>query len=224
MSLPAAETPSCLPRVCTDKNGSPFELCRLAADDGQRLAEMYLAFQPRNSFQGLPPIKDSVCVQWVRDMLATGVNVIATAAGKRVVGHVALFPVNGQKCELLVVVSPGFQNLGIGTELVRSCVALAEELGFQRIWLPVDAANARARHVYRKCGFEYLSSRLGRELDMECDVRRRQLVTHPASGAVPRFHFPDIAHSLTRAETCALSTPSSAIRRCAPAGDRRNQR
>ena len=55
---------------------------------------------------------------------------------------------------MLVVVCPGFQNLGIGTELVRSCIEVADELGFQRIWLPVDATNVRARHVYRKCGFE----------------------------------------------------------------------
>ncbi len=72
---------------------------------------------------------------------------------------------------MLVVVCPGFQNVGIGTELVRSCVDLAAQLGFEQIWLPVDATNVRARHVYRKCGFEYVSTKQGRELDMTCDVR-----------------------------------------------------
>ena len=61
-----------------------------------------------------------------------------------------------------------YQNLGIGTELVRSCVDLAGELGFERIWWPVDATNVRARHIYRKCGFEYVSNQQGRELDMVC--------------------------------------------------------
>ena len=183
------------------------------ADAGQRLIDMYLAFQPRNSFQGLPPIKDEVCVRWVREMLATGIHVIASLGHGRlaaqtmrarrprsrnaaIIGHAALFPVNDKKCEMLVVVCPGFQNLGIGTELVRSCIDLADELGFERIWLPVDATNVRARHVYRKCGFEYVSNEQGRELDMTCDVRlaaRRRFTTCTAprrASRAPSSAFP----------------------------------
>ena len=77
-----------------------------------------------------------------------------------------------RSARLLVVVSPAFQNGGIGTQLVRSCADVARELGYQRIWLPVDATNVRARHVYRKCGFEYVSNRPSRELDMVLDVTR----------------------------------------------------
>ena len=50
-----------------------------------------------------------------------------------IVGHTALFPVNRQKCEMLVVVCPGFQNVGIGTELVRTCIDLADELGLPEL-------------------------------------------------------------------------------------------
>ena len=115
-----------------------------------------------------------------------------------IVGHAALFPVNDKKCEMLVVVCPGFQNLGIGTELVRSCIDLAAELGFERIWLPVDATNVRARHVYRKCGFEYVSNKQGRELDMTCDVRSaRSTAIHDLHGPAPHvpapcFSFPEL--------------------------------
>ncbi len=199
MSLPPPDAPlCCLPRTFQSKSGVPVELHRLPADAGQRLVDMYLAFQPRNSFQGLPPIKDEVCVNWVREMLRTGLHVVALPPGRHpFIGHVALFPINRQKCEMLVVVCPGFQNLGVGTELVRSCIDLADELGFQRIWLPVDAANVRARHVYRKCGFEYVDDRQGRELDMACEVRRWR--SAPAGEgkiaaphvAVPCFHFAD---------------------------------
>jgi GNAT superfamily N-acetyltransferase len=267
MSRSTAATPrSCLPRSCVGKNGRQVDLHRLPDDAGGRLIEMYLAFQPRNSFQGLPPIKDEVCVRWVREMLATGIHVVATSfdgngetcgkgdrhllceapggpfrqkvpvtfsaggerlpeglrspettsanplapplgldttraipaipAGRPIVGHSALFPVNEKKCELLVVVCPAFQNLGIGTELVRSCIALADELGYGRIWLPVDATNVRARHVYRKCGFEYVSDKPSRELDMICDVRtQRSKPTYDLHGPAPHvpapyFHFP----------------------------------
>jgi RimJ/RimL family protein N-acetyltransferase len=228
----AATSCSCLPRSFAGKNGLSIELLRLPNEDGQRLIDMYLAYQPRNSFQGLPPIKDEVCVRWVREMLSTGIHMIAIRsadvpsaeaeagnwsadvpsarenAGETpvlregeppIVGHAALFPVNDKKCELLVVVCPGFQNLGIGTGLVRSCVELADELGFERIWLPVDATNVRARHVYCKCGFEYVSDKQSRELDMNCDVRsHRTKPIHelhgPAPGVpMPRLRFPCLA-------------------------------
>jgi GNAT superfamily N-acetyltransferase len=193
-------TANCLPRRFFSKNGLPCELLLLPTEAGQRLVDMYLAFQPRNCFQGLPPLKDAVCINWVQDMLHTGINVIATqteserqdprgqvsvSSRDTIVGHTALFPINPRKCEMLVVVCPGFQNVGIGTKLVRCCIDLANELGFEQIWLPVDATNVRARHVYRKCGFEYLPNSQGREMDMACDVREHRtptvIATPPAS-------------------------------------------
>jgi N-acetylglutamate synthase-like GNAT family acetyltransferase len=200
----------------------PIELRRLPHDDGQRLIDMYLAYQPRNSFQGLPPIKDEVCVRWVRDILATGIHLVALrsagvppafrSAGETpalqqqppLIGHAALFPAGGEKCEMLVVVCPGFQNLGIGTELVRSCVDLAAELGFQQIWLPVDATNVRARHIYRKCGFEYVSTKQGRELDMTCDVRSARSPVGVAVALPP----PQTAASSGRRCNCRPNTLS----------------
>jgi hypothetical protein len=282
----------CLPRTFAGKNGLPLAIHRLPDDAGQRLIDMYLAFQPRNSFQGLPPIKDEVCVRWVRDILINGIHLIAIqgdcpnfrghrgeavvdenetvpfgstsrSAGlppaqekagvaprsapshsdapchserseesrlppaidpagvppalqfnpatispalpeqQPIIGHAALFPVNPQKCELLVVVCPGFQNLGIGTELVRSCIDLAAELGFERIWLPVDATNVRARHVYRKCGFEYVSNQQGRELDMTCNVRLAcSHVGVPIVGVAVALPPPEIAASSGRQCNC----------------------
>lgn len=221
MSLSIAQTPHrCLPRKFQGKNGVAVALDRLPNGAGQRLIDMYLAYRPRNSFQGLPPIKDEVCIRWVRDMLANGIHLVAAPiadsesaknrAGETpaigntepaVIGHAALFPVDTQKCEMLVVVCPSFQNIGIGTELVRSCIELAAELGFQRIWLPVDSTNVRARHVYRKTGFEYVSQEQGRELDMICSVRRTPSqpfyeLHGPAAGVPsPRFTFPAVPHA-----------------------------
>ncbi len=169
MPLDTPRTIRSLPRSFTSKRGEPVRLALLDHRDRDRLVAMYLAYQPRASFQGLPPLKDAVCVRWVHDMVRTGVNVVALADGD-VVGHIALFPVNRRKCEMLVVVSPAQQNSGIGTELTRSIVQAARELGYEKMWLPVAASNLRARHVYQKCGFRYVSDKLARELDMEMDL------------------------------------------------------
>jgi len=168
-----------LPRGFRNRRGEAIRLELLAEGMHRRLVEMYLAYQPRNSFQGLPPIRDEVCTQWVEGMIRDGVNIVALCR-REVVGHVAVFPVNERKCEMLVVVAPGFQETGIGTQLVRSAAEAAGELGFQRMWLPVDATNVRARHVYEKCGFAYVSDRLSRELDMRLDLR--QPTPRPAAG------------------------------------------
>jgi RimJ/RimL family protein N-acetyltransferase len=194
----------CFPRTFRSKNGLAVELHHLPAGGGAQLIDRYLAFQPRNSFQGLPPLKDEACVRWVQDMLRTGIHVTASSAASPIIGHAAIFPINQQKCEMLVVVWPGFQDLGIGTALVQSCIDLADELGFGRIWLPVDATNVRGRHVYRKCGFEYASNGQGRELDMACEVRRHRSPSACDAGRpvtyvpAPYFYFPEISHPMAR--------------------------
>ena len=99
-------------------------------------------------------------------------------------GHAALFPINDERCEMLVVVSPPFQNVGIGTQLSRCIVQLAYEAGFERIWLPVEATNVRARHVYAKCGFEYLPADDVRELEMGLDLRRYHDLVHATVAAI----------------------------------------
>jgi GNAT superfamily N-acetyltransferase len=160
-----------LPRKFFNKAGELLRLELLAADAHQRLLAMYLAFRPRNCFQGLPPVRDEVCTKWVQGVIETGINLLAESAPGEVIGHAAIFPINPRKCELLVVVSHLHQNTGIGTELVRGCIAVAAELGFERIWLPVEAKNIPARRVYEKCGFAYVSPP-GPELDMVCELKR----------------------------------------------------
>ena len=73
---------------------------------------------------------------------------------------------------MLVVVSPLLQNTGIGTELVRCSVQVAHEIGFESIELSVETTNVKARHVYKKCGFEYRSRDHAREVDMVLDLKR----------------------------------------------------
>jgi len=161
-----------LPQAFINKKGEPILIAALDEKRCQRLIEMYLAYQPRNSFQGLPPIKDEACVKWVQHMIRNGINLVALSFGEGVVGHAALFPVDDRVCEYLVVVSPPLQNTGIGTELTRCAVQLACEIGFETIRLSVEATNVKARRVYKKCGFEYLTKGHVGELEMVLDLKR----------------------------------------------------
>ena len=47
---------------------------------------MYLDYQPRNTFSGLPPIMDSACVTWVESMIRNGLNLVAISFEDGVIG------------------------------------------------------------------------------------------------------------------------------------------
>jgi GNAT superfamily N-acetyltransferase len=173
MDLTAArESIAGFPQVFFSKTGKKLRMQLLDWNLEGQFVGRYLDYEPRNSFQGLPPLKDEVCAKWAEEMISTGINLVAICPREGIVGHAALFPIDRYRCELLLVVWPQYQNLGIGTALTEGCVQVADELGFKQIWLPVDATNLRARHIYAKCGFEYASQRQSRELDMVCDIAR----------------------------------------------------
>ena len=160
------------PQAFITKKGDAVLIRTLDDKTCQGLVDMYLAYQPRSAFQGLPPITDEACVKWVGYMIQSGINLVALSFGEGVVGHTVLFPIDEKVCELLVVVSPKWQNAGIGTQLTRCSVQMAYEMGFDRLWLPVARTNLRARHVYKKCGFEYLVAGDRHELEMALDLKR----------------------------------------------------
>lgn len=54
----------------------------------------------------------------------------------------------GHMLSRLVIFEP-YQNKGYGTEIVKS---LTEQYGLTNLW--VNADNARAIHVYEKCGYK----------------------------------------------------------------------
>jgi CBS domain-containing protein len=173
------------PYAFVSKRGDPILVTTLSADRAADLLAMYLAYEPRGSFQGLPPTRDDLCRKWVDDMIANGLSLVALSFLRGVVGHVALFPVGAEACEMLVVVSPPHQNAGIGTELVRCSTQVSHELGFEQIHLSVESANGRARHVYKKCGFEYVAGvEMSGDIEMVAHLRRHRDTVNASVSAV----------------------------------------
>jgi RimJ/RimL family protein N-acetyltransferase len=52
-----------------------------------------------------------------------------------------------------IAVKNGFQDLGIGTEMMKSLVKQAEQMNLKVLNLTAFATNKRAIHVYEKAGF-----------------------------------------------------------------------
>lgn len=164
------------PVAFIDKRGDPILIKPLSVKRHGQVIRMYLDYEPRDSFAGLPPIRDEECVKWVEGMIREGINLVAVSFEEGIIGHAALFPMDAERCEMFIVMSPGHQNAGIGTQLTRSIIQLAYELEFDRIWLSVEIKNRIAQHVYAKCGFEYMADGEIDERDMVLHLKRYHLV------------------------------------------------
>jgi len=176
------------PHGFVSKNAEPILITPVDLARQRQLVEMYLAYRPRNSFSGLPPLRDDACVRWVESMLATGINLVALRFEEGVAGHAALFPIDELTCEMFVVVQRPHQRVGIGTELTNCIVQLGRELGFERIALSVEAPNHVARHIYEKCGFQYHDRGLRDELHMTLDLARFRGITGLAVREIMNRH------------------------------------
>jgi len=165
------------PHAFINKRARPILVSPLTEDRHAELLKMHLAYRPRNSFSGLPPLTDRACTDWAQGMIDTGVNLVALSFTRGVVGHAALFSIDRSVCEYMVVVRPRFQKIGIGTELTRCVIQLAGELDFEKIVLHVETRNVVARHVYEKCGFRQDSDPAAGEIDMSFDLALRRSAT-----------------------------------------------
>jgi len=162
------------PHAFINRRGEPVLIKPLDDKRRSQLLEMYLHFEPRPSFSGLPPAGDDACNRWVEGMCAEAVNLVALSFDAGVVGHTALFPIDHEACEMICALARRYRHIGIGTELTRCISQLAHELGFETIKLHVEARNHVARHVYEKCGFQYTTRGMVDELDMSLDLSRRR--------------------------------------------------
>lgn len=161
------------PHAFVDRRNEPILIMPLDEKKHGQLHSMYGDCVPRNTFNCLPPIKDEACKKWVDDMIENAVNLIAVSFERGLVGHTALFPMKKKNMvEMIIVVIPPFQYRGIGTQLTQCSIQLAYEAGYEKMWLSVETNNYVARHIYLKCGFEYINYCLEDELDMTFDLQR----------------------------------------------------
>ncbi|QSG06763.1 GNAT family N-acetyltransferase [Halapricum desulfuricans] len=150
---PAGEFPE-PPRAITDREDREIEVRVAEPDDRDALVEMYLAFDPSDRAQGIPPVKEYAIDNWLDTVLAEDcLNVIAWD-GADAVGHAMLVPDNEDAHELAIFVLHTYQGAGIGTELLKTLLGHAQREGIETVWLTVERWNEPAIELYKKVGFE----------------------------------------------------------------------
>ncbi len=95
-------------------------------------------------------------LEWVRDTLEKKAAVFSMLEKKSgmFIGNIELKDPKDAEGELGIVITAQMQNQGYGTEAVLAMTKFGrEQLGLKRIFLRTKPSNARAIHVYEKCGF-----------------------------------------------------------------------
>ena len=115
------------------------------------------------------PVSEEKEFRWVRKKLEEKAPVYSMLEKKTgdFIGNVELMDAQEGVAELGIAITAKKQNAGLGQEAVRAVVEYAmDQLDLNRVFLKVFPDNARAIHVYEKCGFrEY--DRTGNDVFME---------------------------------------------------------
>ncbi|GAB3683070.1 GNAT family N-acetyltransferase [Salinarchaeum chitinilyticum] len=140
------------PREVEDAEGR--EIVYEVADDAdpEPIVEMYVAFDPADRAQGIPPSQEERIRSWLGTLLEEGRNVLAWH-DDAVVGHAVLMP-DTDGWELAIFVNQPYQGAGIGTELIQTLLGYGAEAGIDHVWLTVERWNRPAIALYKSVGFE----------------------------------------------------------------------
>jgi RimJ/RimL family protein N-acetyltransferase len=165
---PADEFPR-PPATVTDRDGREIPI--RAADpetDLNSLVEMYLAFDPEDRAQGIPPVREPQIRRWLDTLLAEDCLNLVTRHDGDVVGHATLVPDPDDSYELAIFVLGAYQGAGIGTHLLKHLLGYAQSEGVEKVWLTVERWNDPAIALYRKVGFEMCSTE---SFELEMSIR-----------------------------------------------------
>jgi len=154
---PADEFPR-PPRTFTDREGRDVELVSAGEADREGIVEMYLAFDPADRAQGIPPAKESAIERWLDTILGDDCLNVVARHDDAVAGHATLVPDREGDCELAIFVLQPYQGAGIGTQLVETLLGAGQAAGIEHVWLTVERWNDPAIALYRKVGFETSSA------------------------------------------------------------------
>ena len=160
---PAGEFPP-PPREFVDREDRPVTV-RTADDDYEALVEMYVAFDPEDRAQGIPPSREDDIREWLDAVAGTDCPTVVAVVDGGLVGHAMLVPDRNGAYELAIFVLQAYQSAGIGTELLRTLLGLAQEEEITHVWLTVERWNDPAVRLYHSVGFE-TTEESGLELEM----------------------------------------------------------
>jgi putative acetyltransferase len=148
--------------VFTLKNGKKADFRPEQAADTEMLWKMFSTLSEKSVSNLAPPFTRERIERWTSnidyDKVLTIVAVIEEKNEQRIVGSASLSfderEISKHKAELGIAVHDDYQNVGIGTAMLKHLLDIARMKKLRKVWLLVDTDNDRAVHIYKKAGFE----------------------------------------------------------------------
>jgi RimJ/RimL family protein N-acetyltransferase len=144
------------------KNGKKVNFRPEQSGDTEMLWKMFSKLSEKSVSNLVPPFTRERIERWTSnidyDKVLTIVAVIEEKNERRIVGSASL-GLNEQevfrhKGELGIAVDDDYQNMGIGSAILKHLLDIAKKKKLTKVSLSVDTGNDRAVHVYKKAGFE----------------------------------------------------------------------
>lgn len=162
-----------LPASLVDRTGQPYVVRLYVPADRAPLEAMYLDFQPKRAAQGLPPSDCDGIRRWLDRVLADGTHLVVEVEAV-VRGHAMLLPMSAERAELANFLHQSVRFRGIGTQLNRIILSLAQDQHFHRVWLCVEPGNRPAVRSYERAGFRRRAGELwSPEVEMEAVIHEQ---------------------------------------------------
>lgn len=156
------------------------------AQDWFGLFNMYLTFEPRAAYQGLPPFKEPVTSRWLFGLVRNPNNSnFVLCLSSEIIGHASLvnYPNQVGQEEIIIFIHQCYQHRGWGRELFLAVMHWAcHYLKLKQVWLTVEWNNVKARRLYNGIGFVSIPS----ESSNPQDLSRNQNGTSPAVSVLLR--------------------------------------
>jgi len=156
------EYPSEWESVFTAKNGKRLEFRPKQSGDTEMLWKMFSTISDQSLSNLVPPFTRERIESWTRnidyDEVLAIVAVTEEKNEQKIVGSASLQfnpqETSKHKAELSISVHDEYQNMGLGTAMLRHLLGIARMKKLRKVWLLVSTDNDRAVHVYKKAGFE----------------------------------------------------------------------
>jgi putative acetyltransferase len=144
------------------KNGKRVSLRPIQSGDTEMLWRMFSTLSDKSLSNLAPPFTRERVEGWTSDIdydrVLTIVAVINERSEQRIVGSASLSfnqkEVFRHKGELAIAVHDDYQDMGIGTAMLKHLLNIARMKKLTKVFLLVDTGNDRAIHIYKKAGFE----------------------------------------------------------------------
>ncbi len=139
------------------KNGETVDLRLYRPEDKEHLVSFYTSLSKNTLRWALPPYDRARVERWVADR--EDPLILLALNNDKIVGHLHIYTPPQSRLkgigELFIYIHDYYQNLGLGTVMMKESVSLARKMGFHRVGLSVVADNKTAIRVYEKVGFQH---------------------------------------------------------------------